>query len=174
MIGHLIYDRHFDLNEWFVLGMIIAGIGLIYFLPKILPGPTVAFCLLIGPYLGMTFDHTISVPPLDLYDVGDGPSFSFFDLLSYTMYAPFGYIFIYFYERLNINGQKKVIYIIIWTIMAILLEKVCNKVGIFHYKNGYKLYKLAYSIPIYFFVESLLLFFYLKFFRKKTFPKESN
>jgi hypothetical protein len=164
MMGHLIYDRHFDLNEWFVLGMVMGGFGVIYFLPKILPGPTAAYCLLIGPFLGMAFDHTISVPPLDLYDVGDGPIYCLFDLLSYTMYAPFGYIFVYFYERFNISGQKKVVYIIIWTVMAILLEWVCTMVGVFHYKNGYK---LIYSIPVYFFVESLLLFFYLQFFRKK-------
>ncbi|MEH7503690.1 hypothetical protein V7152_17035 [Neobacillus drentensis] len=170
MMAHLIYDRHFDLNEWFVLAMIIVGLGLIYFLPKILPGQTVVFCLLIGPFLGIVFDHTISVPPLDLYDVGDGPIYSIFDLLSYTMYAPFGYIFIYFYERLKIQGQKKVVYIIIWTVMAILLEKVCDMVGVFQYKNGYK---LTYSIPVYFFVESLQLFLYIHFFRNKASIKEA-
>ncbi|MEH7749506.1 hypothetical protein V7659_31565, partial [Neobacillus drentensis] len=106
---------------------------------------------------------------LDLYDVGDEPIYSLFDLLSYTMYAPFGYIFVYFYERFKITGQKKVWYIIIWTIMAILLERFCVIIGVFQYKNGYK---IAYSIPVYFFVESLLLFFYLYFFKKKASPSE--
>ncbi|WP_144549980.1 hypothetical protein [Bacillus sp. X1(2014)] len=31
---HLIYDRRFDINEWFVLGMIFGGLGFIYFCLK--------------------------------------------------------------------------------------------------------------------------------------------
>lgn len=157
--------HQFDLNEWFVIGMIVVGLCLIYFLPQKLPLLTTIFCLLIGPYLGLIFDHTIAVPPLDLYDVGDDHGYSLFDLLSYCMYAPFGYIFIYFYERLHIKGQLRGVYILFWAVMAILLEWICVKVGIFHYKNGYK---LLYSIPVYFFVESLLLLLYLHFYQKKN------
>ncbi|WML39281.1 hypothetical protein RCG19_19170 [Neobacillus sp. OS1-2] len=169
MMTHHPYDHHFNGNEWFVIGMIIGGLGLIYFLPKMYPLLTTLFFLLMGPYLGLVFDHTLAVLPLDLYDVGDSPGYSLFDLLSYTMYAPFGYIFIYFYEKLYIKGQATVIYIIIWSLMAILLEWMCVKVGIFRYKNGYKLF---YSIPVYFFVESLLLLLYLKFFKIK--PRNHN
>lgn len=108
MMVYLIYDRHFNLNEWFVIGMIIGGMALFYLLPKILPLLTVVYCFLIGPFLGMVFDHIIAVPPLDLYDVGDESGYSLLDLLSYSMYAPFGYFFIYFYKRLRIKGQLKV------------------------------------------------------------------
>ncbi|WP_066064788.1 hypothetical protein [Neobacillus soli] len=165
MMVYLIYDRHFNVNEWFVIGMIIGGMVLFYLLPKILPLLTVVYCFLIGPFLGLVFDHTIAVPPLDLYDVGDESGYSLFDLLSYTMYAPFGYFFIYFYERLRIKGQSKVVYIFIWSFLAIFVEWISVHVGIFHYKNGYK---LLYSIPIYFFVESLTLFIYLYFFNKNS------
>ncbi len=48
------------------------------FLPKKLPELTAAYCFLIGPFLGMIFDHTIAVPPLDLYDVGDEAIYSLF------------------------------------------------------------------------------------------------
>lgn len=166
MVINLINDDHFDFNEWFVVVMIIGGFVLFYLLPKIFSVLTVLYSMLIGLFFGLVFDHTFGIPPLDFYDVGDSPSFSLFDILSYAMYAPFGYHFIYFYEKLHIKGQINVFYIVIWTAMAILLEWGCVKVGVFHYKNGYKLY---YSILVYLLVESQLLFSYLHFFRKKVF-----
>ena len=162
MVIFQIYDKHFDLNEWFVLAMIVGGFGVIYLLPKILPILTVIFGLLFGPFLGLVYDHTIAVPPLDLYDVGDNSSYELFDIFSYIMYAPFGYLFIYFFEKLNIRSFWSILYIIGWSIPSILLEWICVKVGIFHYKHGYA---LPYSIPVYFFVLSQLLLIYQYFFR---------
>lgn len=97
MVVFQIYDRHFDLNEWFVLAMIVGGFSVIYLLPKIIPVISMIFGLLFGLFLGLVFDHTLAVPPLDLYDVGDRSSYEIFDIFSYMMYAPFGYSFIYLF-----------------------------------------------------------------------------
>lgn len=160
---YLIYDHHFNLNEWFVLALIIGGFSVIYNLPKFFPIITMIYGLLVGPFLGLVFDHSLAVPPIDLYDVGDDSKYELFDLLSYMMYSPFGYLFIYFYEKFHLKGLMNVLYILFWTILSIALEWVCVKVGVFHYKNGYR---LAYSIPIYLLILSEHLFVFQYFFRQ--------
>lgn len=162
MVVFQIYDRHFDLNEWFVLAMIVGGFSVIYLLPKIIPVISMIFGFLFGPFLGLVFDHTLAVPPLDLYDVGDRSSYEIFDIFSYMMYAPFGYLFIYFFEKFNIKGLWSIFYIIGWKILSLLLEWACVKIGIFHYKHGYM---LPYSIPVYLFVQSQLFVIYRYFFK---------
>ncbi|MCM2533115.1 hypothetical protein NDK43_12830 [Neobacillus pocheonensis] len=160
---YLIYDHHLNLNEWFVLALIIGGFSVIYYLPKFFPIITMIYGLLVGPFLGLVFDHSLAVPPVDLYDVGDDSKYELFDLLSYMMYSPFGYLFIYFYEKFHLKGLMNVLYILFWTILSIALEWVCVEVGVFHYKNGYR---LAYSIPVYLFILSEHLFVFQYFFRK--------
>ncbi|MFD0825768.1 hypothetical protein ACT8ZR_08825 [Neobacillus sp. M.A.Huq-85] len=166
MIIYQIYDRHFNINEYFILFMILGGFSLIYFIPKIMPMSAMLFCLLFGPFLGMVFDHSLAVPPLDFYDVGDLSDYEFFDILSYMMYCPFGYLFIYFFKKFKVRGLMCIVYILVWTVGAIALEWLCVKIGIFHYKNGYG---LRYSICIYVFVESLLVIVYHYFFRKRVY-----
>ncbi|OIK15631.1 hypothetical protein BIV60_08800 [Bacillus sp. MUM 116] len=160
-----IYDRYFNLNEWFVLVLVLGGFCLVFFLPKMIPLSATLFCLLFGPFLGMVFDHTLAVPPLDFYDVGDKSEYELFDILSYLMYCPFGYLFIYFLEKFKINSFKCIVYILVWTIGGIMLEWIGSKIGIFHYKNGYK---LPFSILVYVFTQSLLLIVYHYFFRKRV------
>ncbi|MFD1039847.1 hypothetical protein ACFQ3N_15800 [Virgibacillus byunsanensis] len=151
------YDHSFNLNEWFV---IISTVGLsiiVWKLPKIFSRLESIAYYLYGVFTGMFFDHTISVAPLDYYDVNDNSSYEFIDFISYIMYGPFSYIFIYFYVKFNINGYKHIVYIVIWTAISILVEWISVKVGLFHYKQGYTLF---YSIPIYLFVQTLQVVIY--------------
>lgn len=156
-----IYDNRFNGNEWFVIAMIVVGALAIWILPKKFTLTQSLFNLLIGVVFGLMFDHTIAVPPFDFYDVGDESHYQLFDIFSYTMYAPFGYIFIYFYKKWGVRGYYTIPYILLWTSMGIGVEWLSVLVGIFHYKHGYQ---LAYSIPIYLFLQSIHLLLYRIFF----------
>ncbi|MFC5732470.1 hypothetical protein [Cytobacillus gottheilii] len=166
-----LYEQGFNANEMVILGMIIIGGIIVIVLPKILSKASAVFSLLFGVTTGLMFDHTLAVPPLDLYDVNDQSIYQTFDMFSYLMYAPFGYIFIYIYRRFNIKGWKVIPYILGWTALAILVEVWAIKVGIFHFKNGYR---SLYSIPIYLFVQSVQLFLYEKVFMNHDYDKGAN
>lgn len=161
LVKNIVYDHGFDVNEWVVLGMIVIGGIIIFFLPKKLSRASSIFSLLFGVATGLMFDHTLAAPPLDLYDVNDQSIYQTFDIFSYLMYAPYGYIFIYLYRRLKISSWKVIPYILCWTALAYIVEWLAIKAGIFYFKNGYD---SMYSIPIYLFVQSVQLFIYIKVF----------
>lgn len=154
---NIVYDNHFNGNEWFVVGLTVFFMAAIWWFPRGFSPTQTTLNLSIGIAFGLMFDHTIFIPPFDLYDVGDQSKYELFDIISYVMYAPFGYWFIYWYERMRIRGILTILYILIWTGLAILVEWLGVKVGLFHYKNGYQ---LIYSIPIYLLVQSFHLGLY--------------
>lgn len=123
------------------------------------------FNMLIGIVLGLMFDHTIAVPPFDLYDVGDQAQYQLFDIISYAMYCPYGYFFVYFYYKYRIRGYYTILYIGLWTVLGIAVEWAGLKTGLFHYKNGYQ---ISFSIPIYLFLQSLHLLLYHYIFHRET------
>lgn len=155
------YSIGFGANEWYVIALIVVGAAAVLLLPKRFSREQTLFNLTIGVVFGLMFDHTLAVPPFDLYDVGDEPQYSWFDFLSYAMYAPPGYLFIYMYESLRIRGLYIIPYIVAWTAFAMLIEGIGVLVDLFHYKNGYR---FAYSIPIYLFLQSIHLLLYAKLF----------
>ncbi|MGG1554604.1 hypothetical protein [Paenibacillus ferrarius] len=156
-MDNIIYDNHFNGNEWFVIGVIVLSLVPIWLFPRRFSPAQITFNMLIGIAFGLVFDHTIEIPPFDLYDLGDQSKFELFDLFSYIMYAPNGYWFIYWYERARMFEIMTIVYIFFWTGMAIGLEWLGVKTGEFHYKNGYNLF---YSCPIYLFLMSIHLFLY--------------
>lgn len=157
----IIYDTGFNGNEWFVIAMLAAGVIAISILPKRFTAAQAVFNLLIGVVLGLMFDHTIAIPPFDLYDVGDESTYQLFDIFSYSMYAPYGYLFIYMYKRWRINSFYTIPYILVWSTLSIGIEWLGLQFGVFHYKNGYQ---LMYSIPIYLFLQSIHILLFRSFF----------
>ncbi len=151
------YDYQFNQNELFILAILFITITVIFLLPKRFPLSLSIMYFLVGVFLGTLFDHTISIEPFDYYDVNDSSNFELFDFISYIMYGPFTYLIIYFYDKLKIKGYMNIIYIIFFTCFGIVMEWICVKMGIFHYKNGYQIF---FSIPIYLFVNSLYLIYY--------------
>ncbi|NQX69227.1 hypothetical protein HQN90_24140 [Paenibacillus alba] len=153
----VVYDQGFNGNEWYVIAIIVTAFLLIWVLPNIFTFTQTLYTLLIGIVFGLMFDHTIAIPPFDLYDIGDNSSYEVWDFLSYGMYAPFGYLYIYFYKRLGVHGFYTIPYILAWTVLSIGIEWLGVLVGVFHYKHGYRLY---FSIPIYLFLQSVHLLIY--------------
>ncbi|MBD2870009.1 hypothetical protein [Paenibacillus arenilitoris] len=151
------YDKGFNANEWFVIASFVISTVFIWVFPRILSPLETSYALLAGMVFGLIADHTVAVPPLDLYDVGDDSNFTLFDLFSYVMYMPFGYWFIYWHERMRIGGIGTMSYILLWTIFGYGIEWLGTLAGVFHYKNGYR---IEHSIPVYLFVQSLHLALY--------------
>ena len=143
---NIVYDNKFNGNEWFVLISLITGLLLVWRLKKRFTLKEAMTYFLYSVFLGMLFDHTISIEPFDFYDVNDNSSYQLMDFLTYLMYGPFGYICIYLYDYFKVKPSYTPIYILIWAAISITMEIIATNLGVFHYKNGYKIY---YSFPIY-------------------------
>lgn len=154
-----IYDRSFDLNEWFIIISLIALLLLIRITPKIFSFLEGLSYYIYGISIGMFYDHTISIPPWDFYDVNDSSAYQAIDFISYIMYGPYSYFFIYIYVKLKIRGIMNLAYLLIWTAFSLLMEWFTVKIGIFHFDKGYEMY---WSIPIYMAVQSIQLLFHHK------------
>ncbi|WP_336776940.1 hypothetical protein [Paenibacillus sp. MMO-58] len=164
----VVYDQHFNANELYVIALMTVGFTVYRLLPRTMsPLQTISY-MLISVTLGLIFDHTIAIPPFDLYDVGDNSSYEFFDFISYLMYAPYGYLYIYGFERFRISGIITIGYILVWAAIALLFEWLGVKCGVFHYKHGYY---ILYSIPIYLVVLSAQLSAYRAVFSNHRWQK---
>lgn len=154
---NIVYDNQFNGNEWFVIGVSVIGFASIWLFPKRYSPLQTTFNILIGVAFGLVFDHTLKIPPLELYDLGDQSKYQLMDFFSYMMYAPFGYWFIYLYEQMRMFKIKTIVYILCWAAVAVGLEWLGVQVGVYHYKHGYK---LIYSFPIYLFLMSIHILLY--------------
>lgn len=152
-----IYDQQFNQNEWFVIFVFIISFFIILKLPMRFSKATTFTLVLLGIFIGMFADHTISIPPFDFYDVNDKSAYEAFDFLTYVMYGPYAYLFLYLYDYFKISGIKVILYIILWTSLGILMEYMAHLLGVFHYKQGYR---LLFSIPIYLWIQSLVLVYF--------------
>jgi hypothetical protein len=153
----IIYDNSFNENEFFTIFSLLIGLILMWKLKKTFSFKEILLYFLFGVFIGIFFDHTISVPPVDYYDVNDKSSFELMDFLTYLMYGPYSYILVYFYDYFKIKIAYTPTYILLWTSVAIFMEFISKLIGIFHYKNGYNIY---YSLPIYLLVYSFLICLY--------------
>lgn len=156
-----IYDNKFNLNEWFVLFLLSSGLVLVWRLKKRFSTKEAIIYFLYSFFTAMVFDHTISVAPIDYYDVNDNSRYAFMDFLTYLMYCPFGYLFIYFFDRLKVKFSYAPAYVLLWALISVAMEFIAHSLGVYHYKNGYQIY---YSFPIYLltFSLSISLYRYLK------------
>jgi len=152
-----VYDSAFNENEWFVIISIIVMNLAIWFAPKIFSTLESVGYYIFGIYIGLFYDHTLSIKPWDYYDVNDNSSYQFIDFLSYVMYGPYGYFFVYFYVKWNIKKLKIIPYILLWSGLSMLLEWIGLKVGLFHFDKGYKMY---WSFPIYLLSQTMIIVFY--------------
>jgi len=152
-----VYEKSFDANEWYVIISLVALVLLIWITPKIFSFLEGTAHFLFGIAIGMFYDHTISVKPWDFYDVNDNSSYQFIDFISYVMYGPYSYFFIYTYEKLKIKGLYHIVFITFWSSFSLMMEWIAVKIGLFHFDKGFKMY---WSYPIYFSAQALQIIFY--------------
>jgi hypothetical protein len=164
----VVYENSFDWNEWSVIISLVLLSLLVWITPKIFSMLEGMAYFVYGIFTGMFFDHTISVEPWDFYDVNDSSSYELMDFLSYIMYGPVSYFFVYLYVRLKIKGFMHIIYIPIWTGISLIIEWGGVGIGLFHFEKGFKMY---WSIPIYLLTQSILIVFLNLVKKNKTIAK---
>jgi len=151
------YNAGWNSNEWFIVSMLIAGFAAVVFLPKRFPLYQTILFSVIGFFFVVVVDHSISIPPFDYYDVNDSNKYEFTDTLSYLMFGPFGYLFLYVFDRLGRPYRHFPLYVLGWGISGLILEKIAVLLEVFHYKNGYR---HDFSTFVYISLQCVLIAFY--------------
>lgn len=150
-------EGKFDSNDIYVICAIMVSYFILFWLPKRFTKLETLLLILYGIMYATIMDTSIGAFTFDYYDILDGEHFTVMTGILYLLYGPFGYFFIYFYEKLNIRGHYTIIYLLIWTTFSLGVDWVNVQVGVFTYKNGYH---ALYSFPIFLYVQTLLLLFY--------------
>ena len=149
--------KKFDENEIFIIIVsIIFTLILVYLFPKRLSYPINIIIILFNISIGITTDHILAGPPLDLYDVMDSKKFELFDLILYIfVYGPFTYIAIYIYDKWLYHKStiKKFFYLVFLSLLNTGFEVIAVYLKIYIY-HGWKPY---YSFSVY------LLIYYINF-----------
>lgn len=141
-----VYDTHFNANEWFIIAGFCVGYLTLLILPKRFPAKVTMVFVLCGIYSGFFYDHSLSVEPVDFYDVNDSSAYQFIDFISYLMFGPWSYLYFYVWDRLDLKYRFAPIGIFLWAAMSWGFEKLALLCHVYHYKNGFE---LSYSFPIY-------------------------
>lgn len=159
----IIYDNHFNTNEWLIVAGLCFELIILILLPKRFPRKISIAFFMCGVFTGFFFDHSLSVEPVNFYDVNDNSSFEVMDFLSYWTYGLVSYLFFYIYDWLrNISIP---FYILLWSVASTGIELFSSYTGIFHYRDGYS---PNYSFVIYLLVQSLWIAFYYRFYGSNT------
>ncbi|MFD0693151.1 hypothetical protein ACFQZT_03515 [Paenibacillus sp. GCM10027628] len=153
----LIYEGNFGLKDYFLLSSIAIIYGIVYIMPKRFSISTSLLLFIYSSNAASMLDNSIGGGPIDLYDIMGGPAYSVMDFVVYFLYAPFGYFFIYFYDKFHFKGMKTAGYIVLCSLIALAFEWICIQVGIFQYKDSYLIY---YSFCIYLFSQTSIILFY--------------
>lgn len=111
-------NRHFDKNEIYILIALVVLYVIFFLLPKRFSRDVTILFLLWGFAVSTLFDFTIGGGLIDLYKTNDLNGYELSDLLTYIMFAPISYLFIYVYDLLNINKKTFIWYILVWTVMG--------------------------------------------------------
>lgn len=136
----MILYEHFDKNEIYILVLLVVGFGAFFLFPKKLPLDQTLLFLLWGFTFSTLYDFTIGGGMLDFYKVNDSNRYELFDLLTYFSFATFSYFFVYFYKVLKINRKRYIFYVLGWSILGLLMERVSLWMGVIHLQHGYKQY----------------------------------
>jgi hypothetical protein len=113
--------------------------------------------LLFTANLGITTDYILATDyPFDFYDALDTPKFDLFDfIMSNINYGLMGYLFIHFYDKWQVIGVKRILYIFFWLALSLSLELVAVKLHVIKYKE----WNLGLSLIAYLIIFSLYIGF---------------
>ena len=154
----MIWIGNFSLNEISLIIMNVIGYSLMLILPKKLTREVTFISVLAGLSTGMLFDFTIGGGLLDFYKQNDSNHYELFDVFYYSLFAPFGYFFCYFYHVLRINKITFIIYITVWSFIGITVQWIFTLLHILTYQNNYQ---LSYSFPIFILTQTLTGLYYV-------------
>ncbi|MEH7746239.1 hypothetical protein V7659_14530 [Neobacillus drentensis] len=156
----LVLPENFDTNEWFITISIVVTYTFMLILPKRFPLSITLLMLLFSMTYAQVIDTILAGTKFDLYDINDVEKYEWFDFITWFLYPPFGYAFVYFYDKWIVKGIGVFWYIVSWAFIALVVEVLSFKLHVFTYKG----WKFSYSFPIYLVTLCiyLLVFLYLK------------
>jgi hypothetical protein len=143
-------------NQWFLLVGLIVSYGVVLLLPRKLPRSVSFLMMMLSASLALGFDHTIGVPPYDLYDTNIDPAFTLADLFLALLYLPFGYFFVYGYRQLKIRRLGIPFYILVWSLFGTGFEAIALHFHVYTYKG----WSLRYSFVVYVCVQLISVIYY--------------
>ena len=153
----LLPPEKFDQNEWFIIISFILTYLLILKLPKRFPLTITLLILFFGMAYVQVTDHILAGASYNLYDINDSGKFEWFDLIGWFIYPPFGYFFVYFLDKWSFRGLQIFLYILGWSLIAMLVEWISLKFNMFKYYH----WNFFYSYPVYLLTLGIYLLFYL-------------
>lgn len=156
MMNPLPIPKELSPNEWFVIISIIVSYSVFFILRRRFPVSMIILIVLFSATIARMADHVLAGPPLDLYDLMDSGNYDLFDILSYLLYGPFAYIFLYIYEKFDIKGVYIFFYILVLSFLSVVYERVTVLFDVFTFKE----WRSMYSFPCYLFVQSLTILYY--------------
>ena len=154
----MIWIGNFSLNEISLIVMNVIGYLFMLFLPKKLSREVTCISVLAGLTTGLLFDFTIGGGILDFYKQNDTNHYELFDVFYYSLFAPSGYFFMYFYKVLRINKVTFIFYITVWSIIGIAVQWIFTLLHILTYQNNFQ---LSYSFPIFLLTQTLTGLYYV-------------
>lgn len=143
-------------HDWFVIIAVPVGVVLICLLPPRLPKSIMFLVMLMGLTVPLVLDHSIGVPPFDMYDTQVKSILTWDDAITWLLYPIFAYLFIYGCEFLKVGGLGIPLYIFLWTLFATGFEAVAVYFHVYEYKG----WALRFSFVTYIVVQLLLVVFY--------------
>lgn len=153
----MILWEDFGKNEIYILIMLVIAYSAFFLIPKRLPQSITILFLVWGFASSTLFDFPIGGGLLDFYKVNDSNKYELFDLLTYFLFAPFSYFFVYFYERFKVGRKVFIFYVLGWCVMGLIMEKVSNFMGVTHYQHGYS---MKYSLVVFLVVQTTTALYY--------------
>lgn len=153
----MILWEQYDKNEVYIIMMLLIAYTAFYAIPKKLPPKITLLYLVWGFATSTLFDFTIGGGLFDYYKVNDSNKYELTDLLTYFSFATFSYFFIYFYHLLRINKKYFIPYILGWTIVGLMMEKVSSFMGVTYYQHGYKIH---FSLVVFLVVQTTTALFF--------------
>ncbi|MDR6549873.1 hypothetical protein [Paenibacillus qinlingensis] len=157
-MSHL--DVLFQRNTIFTMICLVLGYGFVWLLPRMMPRSISLLMMLFSIESATALDTVIGVKPFDFYNANIYPYFDLADLLTWSLYPVFGYLFAYYYNKFRIKGLLIPLYILVSSLIGTAFEALNVYFDVFQYNH----WKLSYSFCIYLVVQTLtvLLFTRLK------------
>ncbi|WP_010531411.1 hypothetical protein [Lentibacillus jeotgali] len=147
----------FGKNEIYVLVMLIVAYAAFFIFPKKIPRDITLLFLVWGFTISTFFDFTVGGGLMDFYKVNDSDKYELTDLLTYFLFAPFSYFFVYFYHRFQIDRKTVIFYILGWAILGLVMERVSRFMEVVHYQNGYS---MKYSVAVFLVTQTMTALYY--------------
>ncbi|TJY41807.1 hypothetical protein E5161_11425 [Cohnella pontilimi] len=125
----------FDANEWFIILNSLLGFAWVFFAPVRYPHSISILIVMFCVSAAIMMDHAIAIPPVDMYDINDRPTYEWMDFFSYFLYAPYALLCVYLYDKLDPKGLWFTAWIIGWSLFCVGYEWLSVQCHVFTFKK---------------------------------------